>query len=74
MIKNEAALKEKLMNEDPDFARLVHQHKNYDDELHRLITQPFLTPDEQMKETQLKKMKLKLKDQMARILASQSAR
>lgn len=68
MAMNEAALKEKLMNENPDFARLAHQHQSYDEELQKLVKQPFLTPEEQIKETQLKKMKLKLKDQMARML------
>lgn len=68
MALNEAALKEKLIEENPEFARLVHKHKKYDEELTTLIKQPYLSPDQQIKETQLKKMKLKLKDEMARFM------
>ncbi|MFC1851382.1 DUF465 domain-containing protein [candidate division CSSED10-310 bacterium] len=65
---DEAVLKEKLIHENPDFAKLAKKHREYDRDLQQLAKQPFLTPDEQIKETQLKKMKLKLKDEMAQIM------
>lgn len=68
---NEVVLKEKLINENPEFAKLVKKHQEYDQELKSLVDQPYLTPDEQMKETHLKKMKLKMKDEMARIMWSE---
>ncbi|MBN2382596.1 YdcH family protein [bacterium] len=71
MEMNEVVLKQRLMDENPEFARLVQRHQQYDHELQNLVNQPYLSPEEQMKETQLKKMKLRLKDEMARIMWSE---
>ena len=68
---NEVVLKQRLMEENPEFARLVQKHQQFDHELKSLVDQPYLTSDEQIQETQLKKMKLKLKDEMARIMWSE---
>jgi len=68
---NEVLLKQRLMDENPEFARLVFKHQQYDHELQDLVKQPYLSPEEQIKETQLKKMKLQLKDEMARIMWSE---
>jgi uncharacterized protein YdcH (DUF465 family) len=64
MIKNEEEIKEHLISESPDFRRLVEEHKQHDSRLAELHTRHHLTERDHLEETQLKKKKLHLKDQM----------
>ena len=62
-------LRAHLMATNEDFRRLVQQHSDYAQKLDALESQPHLTDQEQIEETRLKKMKLRLKDQMEAIIS-----
>ena len=57
-----------LLASDPQFRTLAEQHHQLDDRLHQLIDKHYLSATEQVEETNLKKKKLALKDQMESIL------
>jgi uncharacterized protein len=61
-------LKAHLMETNEEFRALAGQHSHYARELEALEERSHLTYDEQVEETRLKKMKLRLKDQMEAIL------
>ena len=61
-------IREELMVTNKEFQRLHQQHAHYDAELARLSAKKFLNEDDQVKETELKKLKLWTKDQMERII------
>src|SRR5579862_9150645 len=60
-------LKAHLMATNPEFQRLASQHSDLAKQLDTLESQAHLTHEEQIEETRLKKMKLRLKDQMEAI-------
>jgi uncharacterized protein YdcH (DUF465 family) len=61
-------LKAHLMETNEEFRRLVGQHSEFAKQLDALEALPHLTHEEQLEETRLKKLKLRLKDQMESIL------
>jgi uncharacterized protein YdcH (DUF465 family) len=61
-------LKEHLMATNEQYARLATERQTYKLKLHELAGKPFLTDQEQIEEVQLKKQKLRLKDQMEAML------
>jgi uncharacterized protein YdcH (DUF465 family) len=67
-------LKAHLMETNEEFRKLAGQHSEYAHKLEALEAHPHLTYDEQVEETQLKKMKLRLKDQMEAILKQYRSR
>ena len=62
-------LKAHLMATNEEFRRLANQHSEYAKTLDALEARPHLTDEEQLEETRLKKMKLRLKDQMEAIVS-----
>jgi len=56
----------------PNFEELRSQHQDHERRLEELNQQSRLTPDEEMEEKRLKKLKLNLKDQMERLRSSAS--
>ena len=62
-------LKAHLMATNEDFQRLASQHSDYAHQLDALESLPHLTQDQELEETRLKKIKLRLKDQMEAILS-----
>jgi uncharacterized protein YdcH (DUF465 family) len=62
-------LKAHLMTTNEDFRKLAQQHSDYARKLDALEAQPHLTDQEQIEETRLKKLKLRLKDQMEAMIA-----
>ena len=62
-------LKAHLMKTNEEFQRLATQHSEYAKQLDTLETLPHLTYDQELEETRLKKLKLRLKDQMEAILS-----
>jgi uncharacterized protein YdcH (DUF465 family) len=65
---NPDELKAHLMETDQDFRNLATQHREYKKRLEELALRPYLTPEEQVEEVRIKKLKLKLKDQMQEVL------
>lgn len=61
---DEADVKEYLAEKNSTFRQLVEQHQAYEEELQEFINKPYLNAAEQVKETEIKKKKLRLKDQM----------
>lgn len=65
-------LKAHLMATDENFARLAAQHSEYKSQVAALEAKAELTLEEEMEEHRLKKLKLKLKDEMADIMSQYS--
>ena len=66
-------LKAHLMKTDEEFRRLAEQHAQYHKQLEALEAKPHLTPEEEMEEHRLKKLKLRLKDRMNAIIGRNRA-
>jgi uncharacterized protein len=62
-------LKAHLIATNEEYRGLSVQHSEYARKLDTLESLPHLTEEEQLEETRLKKMKLRLKDQMEAIVA-----
>jgi uncharacterized protein YdcH (DUF465 family) len=62
-------LRAHLMETNEEFRRLASQHSDFAKKLDALESLPHLTDDEQLEETRLKKLKLRLKDQMEAIVS-----
>ena len=61
-------LKAHLMATNEEFRLLASQHTEFAHKLDELEALPHLTDQEQLEETRLKKLKLRLKDQMEAIM------
>lgn len=57
-------IREELIASHEEFRRLVQEHSQYSQRLDSLIQKRFLSEDEKLEEVRLKKLKLRLKDQM----------
>jgi uncharacterized protein YdcH (DUF465 family) len=68
METNQDELKAHLMATNEEFRELSTQHCQFHKELEALEAKPHLTDEEQAEEHRLKKVKLRLKDQMNEIL------
>jgi len=66
-------LKAHLIATNEEYRKLSGQHSEFARKLDALESLPHLTEDEQIEETRLKKMKLRLKDQMEAIVAQNRA-
>ncbi len=60
-------VRDHLLASNDEFRRLAHEHTQYSQRLDSLLGKRFLSDDEKLEEVRLKKLKLKLKDQMERI-------
>ena len=60
-------VKNLLMQSNDQYRQLSERHHLLDDRLHQLTERHFLSATEQLEETNLKKQKLQLKDQMERM-------
>jgi hypothetical protein len=56
--------REQLLTGHDEFQRLVQEHSQYSQRLESLTQKRYLTEDEKLEEVRLKKLKLRLKDQM----------
>ena len=61
------SVREQLLASHEEFRRLAQEHTQHSQRLNSLIDKRFLSDDEQMEEVRLKKLKLRLKDQMQNI-------
>jgi uncharacterized protein YdcH (DUF465 family) len=66
-------LKAHLMATSEEFSRLAAQHLEYAHRLEVLETHAHLTYEEELEETRLKKMKLRVKDQMEAMMMEYKA-
>lgn len=60
----------------PDSEQIRHleeQHRHYSEKLEALLQKPWLSEDDLIEETRLKKLKLHVKDQLAAIRGQQRA-
>jgi hypothetical protein len=61
-------LKRQLLQSDEEYRQLATRHHDLDEQIHSLTGRTYLTQPEQLEEVRLKKVKLRLKDQMENIL------
>jgi uncharacterized protein YdcH (DUF465 family) len=58
-----------LMSSNEEFRKLAQEHSRYEQQLQQLTRQPYLSSEDILLEGQLKKLKLRLKDQMQQLIA-----
>jgi hypothetical protein len=68
MPTDNSELRDQLLQRDEEFRQLAAQHQDLDQRLHSLSSKPYLSNNEQIEETTLKKRKLHLKDRMEVLL------
>jgi hypothetical protein len=61
------SVREQLLASHEEFRRLAQEHTQYSQQLNSLIEKRYLTEDEKLEEVRLKKLKLRVKDQMQMI-------
>jgi uncharacterized protein YdcH (DUF465 family) len=70
MEKNtQAELKAHLMETEPDFRRLANEHAVLKAQLEAIESREHVTLEDEVEESRLKKLKLKLKDEMSEFMA-----
>jgi len=62
-----AELRQQLLAANEEFRRLSQEHGQYAQRLDTLINKRYLNEEEKVEEVRLKKLKLRLKDEMERI-------
>jgi uncharacterized protein YdcH (DUF465 family) len=60
-------VREQLLASHEEFRRLAQEHNQYSQRLTSLIEKRYLTEEEKLEEVRIKKLKLRLKDQMQMI-------
>ena len=60
-------VREQLLASHDEFRRLAQEHNQYSQRLSSLIEKRYLTEEEKLEEVRIKKLKLRLKDQMQMI-------
>lgn len=70
MTGKEEDLIRRLLQENEAFRTMKEKHAALEDQLERLETKPYLTPEEELEIKKIKKKKLMYKDEMQRILVS----
>ena len=58
------SVREQLLASHDEFRRLAQEHTQYSQRLDSLTEKRYLTDDEKLEEVRLKKLKLRVKDQM----------
>lgn len=61
------SVRDQLMASNDEFRKLAEEHSQYSQRLDALASKRFLSEDEKVEEVRLKKLKLRLKDQMETI-------
>ena len=63
-MENSNAVRTRLAESDPEFKRLQARHQELESRLEELQSRKYLSDEERLEETNIKKRKLALKDQM----------
>ncbi len=63
-------IRETLIQSHPDLQRLVAEHTQYEEQLKALTSQTYLNSEDLLLEIELKKRKLRVKDEIEQIAAS----
>ena len=70
MGEREENLVKKLLQENESFRTMKEKHAALEDQLQRLETKPYITPQDELEIKRIKKTKLMYKDEMQKILTS----
>jgi uncharacterized protein YdcH (DUF465 family) len=62
-------VREQLLASDAEFQRLSEEHSRYEAQLEQLSKTPYLSSEDIIREVTLKKLKLRVKDQMELLVA-----
>lgn len=62
-----AQVRDLLLANNDEFRQLCQEHQQYSQRLESLINKRYLSDDEKIEEVRLKKLKLRLKDEMERL-------
>lgn len=62
-------IREHLMASDAEFQRLAQEHSRYEAQLEQLAKTPYLSSEDLLQQTTLKKLKLRVKDKMEQLVA-----
>ncbi len=73
-LPTQARVAAELMESDEEFRRLKRQHAGYERRLNELGQRKYPSQEEQTEEARLKKLKLRLKDQMSSMVAEHAAK
>ena len=73
MEQAQTELKAHLMATSEEFRQLVAQHAEYDRMLDAIEAKPHVTPEDEVDEHRIKKLKLHVKDQMNEVMARYKA-
>jgi uncharacterized protein len=73
MEQAQTELKAHLMATSEEFRQLVAQHAEFDRLLDAIEAKPHVTPEDEIEEHRIKKLKLRVKDQMNEIVAHDKA-
>jgi uncharacterized protein YdcH (DUF465 family) len=65
-------IREQLLATNPEFQQLAQQHSKYDAQIEQLSSASFLNVEHFAQEVELKKLRLRVKDQMERMIAATS--
>jgi uncharacterized protein YdcH (DUF465 family) len=58
-----------LLAQDPEFRRLAEEHSRCESKLEQILKDPYRNAEDLIQETYLKKLKLRLKDEMELMVA-----
>lgn len=62
-------IRQSLLATDPEFQKLAEEHSRCETQLDQILKSSYLSSEDLIRETALKKLKLRLKDRMELILA-----
>jgi uncharacterized protein YdcH (DUF465 family) len=65
-------IREQLLASSPEFQHLAQQHSKYDAQIEQLSNASFLNVEHFAQEAELKKLRLRVKDEMERMIAATS--
>ena len=65
-------VREKLLANDAEFRHLAEEHSRYEAQLEQITKSPYLNAEDIILEAKLKKQKLRVKDEMERLVAQRT--